>query len=251
MKRLSVVTTSKFLMFNLATLAVSLMSPQSATAATFDLSFTKLSGVTGGNPQGTAVYRAQLSNIGFDNISSISIGDSNVGIGGEPGRFSGFDFDGVKLSRTLISNASGINGIAGLDVFDFSPTRTVFTPGTKRPSTNPALSGDLFGTNGDSINNLVATLQTFDGNSVTNTNAFGYASLGDGGQVGFNLTSPVSTRSPLYLYIGEVGDNGEVATAQITVSDEPIRIPEPTSLAALSLMGIYFTVRSSKKAKAK
>ncbi|RCJ40760.1 hypothetical protein A6770_10155 [Nostoc minutum NIES-26] len=250
MKRLSIVTTSKFLMFSLATVAVSLMSIQSATAATFDLSFTKLSGVTGGNPQGTAVYHAQLSNIGFDNISSILIGDSNIGTGGEPGKFSGFDLDAIKLSRTSISSASGINSITGLNLFDFSPTGTVFTPGTKRPTANPALSGNLFGTTGDSIDNSVATLQNFDGNSVTNTNAFGYASLGDGGQVGFNLTSPVSTRSSLYLYIGEVGDNGEVATVQITVSDEPIRIPEPTSLAALSLMGIYFTVRCTKRAKA-
>ncbi len=233
-------------MFNLATLAVSLMSAENATAATFDLSFTKLSGLTGGNPQGTAVYRAELSNIGFENINSILIGDSNIGTGGESGKFSGFDLDAIKLSRTLVSSAASVNGITGLNLFDFSSTGTVFTPGTQRPTTNPALSGNFFGTTGDSIDNSIATLQNFDGNSVTNDNAFGYASLGDGGKAGFNLTSPVSTKGSLYLYIGEVGDNGEVATAQITVSDEPLRIPEPTTLAALSLMGIYFTVRSNR-----
>jgi hypothetical protein len=247
MKKLSVFIKSNFLTLSLAGIAIAIMSPDSATAGTLNLSFTKLSGLTGGDPKGTAVYRADLSNIDFD-INSILIADSNSQVGGSPGKFSGFDLDAIKLSNTLINDAAAINILPGLNVFDFSPAKTVFTPGTQRPTTDPRFVGsNLFGTNGNNINNSVATLQSFDGNSTTDVNAFGYASLGDGGQVGFNLTSLVSTGNPLYLYIGEVGDNGEVANGQIIVSDKPITVPEPASLAALSLMGIYLTTRRSKK----
>jgi hypothetical protein len=247
MKKLSFSIKSNFLTLSLASVAIAMISPHSATAGTLNLSFTKLSGLTGGNPAGTAVYRADLSNIGFD-INSIVIADSNNKNGGSPGKFSGFDLDAIKISNTSISNAADINSLPGLKLFDFSTTKTVFIPGTQRQTTDPLFVGNnLFGTNGNNINNSVATLQSFDGNSTTDANAFGYASLGDGGQVGFNLTSLLSTTNPLYLYIGEVGDNGEVANGQIIVSDKPITVPEPATLAALSLMGIYFTMRRSKK----
>ncbi|MCC5621858.1 PEP-CTERM sorting domain-containing protein [Nostoc sp. CHAB 5715] len=249
MKKVSFSVTFKFLTFGLATAVMGLMSSQSATAATFDLTFTKLSGLTGGTPAGTAVYRADLSSIGFD-INSISIADSNSGLGGSSGKFSGFDLDGIKLSNTLISSAADVNSLSGLSVFNFSPAGTIFTPGTQRTPADPA----LFGTTGGSIDNSVATLQNFDGNSTTDSSAFGFVSLGDGGKAGFNLTSSVFTTSPIYLYIGEVGDNGEVANGQISVSDKPISVPEPSSsiasFAALSLMGIYFTVRGNKKTEA-
>jgi hypothetical protein len=102
----------------------------------------------------------------------------------------------------------------------------------------------------------VATLGSFDGNATDNETPpdpiiFGFASLGDNGKVGFNLTIPVSTAAPLFLYIGELGDNGEVAAGQIIVSDKPIedptRVPEPTTLVGLSLLGIYFTTRRCVK----
>ncbi|MFH7031072.1 MAG: PEP-CTERM sorting domain-containing protein [Heteroscytonema crispum UTEX LB 1556] len=250
MKKLSVFIKSNFLTLSVASMAIAMMSADSATAATLNLSFTKLQGLTGGNPAGTGVYRTDLSNIGFD-INSIVIADSNNQSGGSPGKFSGFDLDAIKISRDLISNAADINDLPGLNAFDFSPGKTVFTPGTQRPTTDPLFLGNnFFGTNGNNINNSVATLQSFDGNSTTDANAFGYASLGDGGQVGFNFTSLLSTANPLYLYIGEVGDNEKVANGQITVSDKPITVPEPASLAALSLIGIYLTTRRSKKTNA-
>ena len=249
MKKVSFSVTFKFLTFGLATAVMGLMSSQSATAATFDLTFAKLPGETGGTPANTGIYRADLSSIGFD-IDSISIADSNSGLNGSTGKFSGFDLDGIKISNSLISNPADVNSIPGLSVFNFSPAKTIFTPGTQRTPAEPA----LFGTTGSSIDNSVATLQNFDANSTTNPSAFGFASLGDGGKVSFNLTSSVSTTSPIYLYIGEVGDNGEVANGQITVADKPISVPEPSSsiasFAALSLMGIYFTVRGNKKTEA-
>ncbi|GAB4173419.1 MAG: hypothetical protein Fur006_02720 [Coleofasciculaceae cyanobacterium] len=188
---------------------------------TVPLTFEKLTNLTGifSDPK-TAVYRADLSRLGFD-LKSLSIADSGSGTGGAGGRFSGFDLDAIKLSNTLITDAKDVNAISGLDVFDFSPARTVFTPGTQRPSSY--VQPDLYGTNNGNINNSVATLEKFDGDPSTSENTSGGVSLGDGGKVGFNLKQPVSTSGkPLYLYIGEVGDNGEVASGQISVSNKTI-----------------------------
>jgi hypothetical protein len=189
-----------------------------ATSTT--LQFNKLPGLTGGSPAGTAVYYADLSNLGFE-LNSLTIADSGNGEGGTGGVFSGFDLDAIKFSNTLITSAADIANLPSLNVFDFSPAKTVFTPGTQRSSTGTEPSGpDLFGTINDNINNAVATLENFDANSTTGSEAAGFFSLGDGGKVGFNLTSPIATiGNPLYLYLGEVGDNGEVASGQITVSN--------------------------------
>ncbi|GAB1539891.1 hypothetical protein NUACC21_25590 [Scytonema sp. NUACC21] len=239
------------------------MSAYSATAATFSLDrdkFVKLPGVTGGNPQGTAVYYVEISDFDSD-ISSITIADSNSQQGGTTGRFSGFDLDAIKLSNVLVNNAASANTTPGLNVFDFSSAGVVLTPGTQRSPVAPpdaTIAPDLFGSSNGAIDNSVATLQSFDANStsalVTDsanpTTAFGFISLGDGGRISFNLTNAVSTSSgPLYLYIGEVGDNGEVVSGQITISDRPVQVPEPTSIAALSLIGACFAIGLSHKKK--
>ena len=81
------------------------------------------------------------------------------------------------------------------------------------------------------MDNSVATLGVFDGESTTAIpGAFGFISIGDDGVIAFNLTALVDTAG-LFLYIGEVGDNGEVAACSVTVG--PGRIPEPTTLALL------------------
>ncbi len=195
------------------------------------LTFTKLSGLTGDpSSRRTAVFRADLSNIGFD-ISSLTIADNGSGGGGSGGLFSGFDLDAIKLSNTLISSALEVDAIPGLDVFDFSPARTIFTPGTQRPSTNNTepipdpIQPDLFGTINGNINNTVATLAQFDSTGKVD-NPKGAASLGDNGLVGFDLTSPISqSGEPLFLYIGEAGasgENRETPAGNITVSNRQI-----------------------------
>lgn len=50
-------------------------------ASAVPVTFTKVTGLTGGSPAETGVYRADLTSIGFD-ILSISITDNSFGLGG-------------------------------------------------------------------------------------------------------------------------------------------------------------------------
>ncbi len=204
-----------------------------ARAATITLTFTKLTGVVGGTPAATAVYRADLNGLGLTSILSLKVQDASFGLGGSPGQFTGFDLDAVKLSQEACgSDLASCAVTAGWwNAFDFSPAHTIFTPGTQRPPVDPKLFGT--GPTGNTVDDTVATLHLFDGNSTTGPTADGFLSMGDGGMLAFNLLFPVpiDATHPLYLYIGEVGDNGEVAAASITVSDAPV--PEPASLLLL------------------
>jgi hypothetical protein len=216
----------------------------SALAATAGVTFTQLSGLLGGTPTGTAVYRADLSGLGLAQIQSLTIQDNSGGFGGAAGQFSGFDLDTVVLSTTFANTAAEVDLAPALSFFDFSPAGTLFTAGTQRAPVNAA----LFGTSGGNIDNAVATLDLFDANSTTAIpGAFGFVSLGDNGVISFNLTSLVSTAG-LYLYIGEVGDNGEVAAGTITVSTAPI--PEPEIYAMMGIgVGLMGWVGRRKRLK--
>lgn len=194
-----------------------------AFAASVQVTFTQLPGTAA---VATGVYSADLSGLGLSSIQSITIQDNSAGLGGSPGQFSGFDLDAIILSNTNYTSATAAGTASGLPVFDYSPAGTFFTPGAQRPPTDPKLFGtDASGTN---VNNSVATLGLFDGNSDTLA-PFGWISLGDNGAITFNLTSAVSTTN-LWLYIGEVGNNGEVAAGHISVSDQPsVPAPLPSS----------------------
>lgn len=243
MSTLGVSVISRFFSLGLAAGALTLMSAHSAISATSRLNFTHLSGTTGGNPAMTGVFRADLSQLSF-NIRSLLIVDSNSGTEGSPGAFSGLDLDAVKISSFLIEDAADIHAIPSINLLDFTSRGTFFFPGSQRPP----VEDNLFGTSGKTIKGAIATLDSFDANSTTNSSAFGFVSLGDAGKFGFNFTNPIAAGSPLYLYIGEVGNN-ELIPAEILVGDEPVNVPEPSPLVAISMMGIYFTLRRVQKTK--
>ncbi|MEM9005181.1 MAG: choice-of-anchor L domain-containing protein [Cyanobacteria bacterium P01_F01_bin.86] len=181
----------------------------------------------GSSPE-TAIFRANLSSL--QQLQSLTIADSGSGTGGARGERTGFDLVGVKISNVLINDATSIDDIPGLDVFDFSPLSTYFTPGDQRPSSNAEYpeTADMFGAIHGNVNNAIATLDEFDFDGDT-----GFLSLGDGGSIGFNLketldmgnlneTFGIDPDSPLYLYVGEAGNNGESLTGQITASAQRI-----------------------------
>lgn len=210
--------------FSIATAMLLTLSATSVSAETVNVSFSRLSGLSGVN--GTAIFVADLSALSISEIQSITLIDSNSRVGGSSGAYSGFDLDAIKLSNTLATTAAGASAATGLNVFNFSPSATLFTPGTQRPTAAPKLNGtDASGLNVDAS---FATLSQFDAIWF----GAGSVTLGDGGRISFNLTTPTSTAG-LYLYVGEVsGDPGEALAGSLLVSNQPA-VPEPSSLLML------------------
>jgi hypothetical protein len=199
-----------------------------ANAAT--VSFTELTGLTGGSPAATGVFRADLSGLSIGDIKSITIQDNSSPAAGAPGQFSGFDLDAVIVSSTLITDASQVASLVRIATLDFAGS--ALSPGVQTPPVDPA----LFGTTGGHVDLAVATLDSFDGNSTTAIpGAFGFVSLGVGGKLGINLTSPLAVGPNEFLYIGEVGNNGEVAASTIDISSTQVGTPEPSTWVMMGL----------------
>jgi len=64
-------------------------------------------------------------------------------------------------------------------------------------------------------------------------------------RVDLHARKPAAAGGSLFLYIGEVGNNGEVAASTISVSSETVQTPEPLSAALLGagLLGLGWVRR--------
>ncbi|MCX5662710.1 MAG: PEP-CTERM sorting domain-containing protein, partial [Planctomycetota bacterium] len=123
--------------------------------ASVPVTFTKLTGLTGGSPAATAVYRATIAANTLTSLLSISITDNSDHSAGADGQFSGFDLDAIKLSYSSVGTAAAADALVGLGGFSFG-AGTVFAAGTQDAPADPK----LFGTNaaGTNVNDAVATL---------------------------------------------------------------------------------------------
>lgn len=178
---------------------------------------------------GSGIFRADLSFVGTV-LNSITIADDNDAVGGGVQGFSGLDLDALILSRQLVTDAEIAGGFdfndpaqfERLDVFNYASAFSQFTPGSIRSGFGPAVA-DTFGTENGIIDLNFATLDTIDFDSGQ-----GFATLGDGGVVGFDLTETVDTDGPLYLYVAEGAANEELE-ANITASDARLAAPADLS----------------------
>ena len=207
-------------------------------AATVTLNLTRLNGSVA---EGTAIFRGDLTSVGFEDLLSITLVDSNSQTGGSNGQYSGFDLDAIKLSNILANTAAEANSALSIDEFDFSPPGTSFNPGSQRPPEDPKLSGT--DDSGFAVDPTFATLNSFDAIFF----GTGSVTLGDGGSISFNLKNAVSTEN-LYLYLGEVsGSSGEALDGTLLVSDVPT-IPIPATFWLFS-SAIFSLARIFRKNK--
>jgi hypothetical protein len=211
-----------------------------ATSQAASVSLTKLSGLTGDpSAAATAVYKGDLSTAGVGSFAAITISDVSGGFGGAPGQFTGFDLDAIKLSTVDCADAACAAAAPGMSVLDFL-SGVVFSPGTQRTPVDAKLFGT--GLAGNTLDDSVARLALFDGVSTTGPTAAGFISLGDNGQISFNLTAITSTTG-LFMYIGEVGDNGEVAGSNFELLQNPVPEPETYALMLAGLGAVGFLAR--------
>lgn len=199
-------------------------------ASTVGVGFTRLSGSVA---QGTAIFRADLTGIGFNEVTSVTLIDSNSKVGGSSGQYSGFDLDAIKLSNVYATSASEASSAASIDEFDFNPTGTIFSPGTQRAPQDPKLHGT--DASGLAVDPAFATLNSFDAIFFST----GSVTLGDGGSITFNLKNAVQTEN-LYLYLGEVsGSSGEALNGSLLVSDlAPVPVPGAFVLFGSVILGM-------------
>ena len=233
----------------LATFFITLLFGASqAQAVVVGVGFTSLTGTT---PQETGVFKAELSGTGLTELASIRIRDTG-GTAGSPGIWSGFDLAGIKLSTTDCADAGCADGLAGLPVFDFV-NNVLFNAGSIDPvaPTDPLAGPCLAGTTGVGceFDDSLATLADFDAtfNTPSPGDWTGFLSMGRLGTLALDLTSAVLLNQPLYLYVGEVGNNGETLRGLVEISDVPtIPVPAAFWLFGTALVGFIGMSRRRK-----
>ena len=228
--------------------ALLLLGSMQANAVSVPIALTAL---TGDTFQSTGIVKANLSGLGLTQLASIKVVDDG-GTSGSPGIWSGFDMAGIKLSTTDCLTAACADGLVGESVFDFV-NNVLFTAGTMdatgAPLNGPCLAGTSGG--GCTVDDSIATLGDFDATFNSGTGAHsGFLSLGRNGSIAFNLTMLVSLVDPIFLYIGEVGNNGEALIGAVEISDIPSAVPVPAAvwLFGTALLGFVGMSRRRKVA---
>jgi hypothetical protein len=216
-------------------LVSAVLCASNAMAAT--VTFSKLAGLTGAAAGPfTAVYVADLATTGLASIDKITLTDTSGGQGGSTGQFSGTDLDGIFISPNLVGNAALVGGLPITAAISYSPAWTNFVPGTQRPVADPS----LFNVSpGGAINFAASTLGSMD--AIGFVPGGGYFAMGDGGALTLNLTTAIDPSIHRYLYVGEVGDNGETFTASA--------VPEPSTLILAGLGGLAMVFGLRRRAR--
>ena len=209
------------------------MAPLIANAATVSPVFVDY-GLDTTNAQSTRMYGANLTGLGLTEIGSVKVTDSNSGLGGSPGIYSGFDLDAIFLDVDGDLATTGDRYFASSFIFSAGSIRA----GSDQPPSpsggpvNGAVSSTQVDTAWATLNDIDAIW--FGRGSLT---------LGDGGELTAVFASPIQIMSSLYLFVGEVsGDPGEIVTGSIEVSDTVPAVPLPATapllLAAVGFLGL-------------
>ena len=175
-------------------------------------------GITGDN---TTVFTADLGALPLANLALITLKDSNSGVGGSDGQFSGFDLDAIYLET---SDGTQIN-----------PTAFVFNAGAIRDGGPGPTFGAIDAT---TIDNSVATLSVFDGDDGKPdlSTVDGFLSLGDGGTLSVLFGPALAITPGLTLFIGEVNlADGEAVS--VHVAETPLPGAAWLFLSALLALG--------------
>lgn len=206
-----------------ATLMIASFSAQSATVMP---TFTDEGIDTTGTAQATRMFRADLTGLGLSEIGSVTLRDSNSGVGGSTGIYSGFDLDAVFLD---------VDGLLTTDDDRFFADSFLFNAGTTRPGSfqGPSSSGGPTSGSSDAttVDESFATLNDIDGIFFSS----GSLTFGDGGVLTAIFSPKITIGSSLFLFAGEVsGDPGETLTGLVDISDTtPTVVPLPAALPLL------------------
>lgn len=227
------------------------MSMAPARALTVDIAPTDTGTTVGNNSK---LFSVSLAGLGLSFVSSITLIDDGIVVGGADGVFSGFDLDGLILDGDGDLTTTGDQ---------FTPLSLIFQAGATRATLNqnqlpnplaagPAgpVPGPVFGAlDASTINGPVATLDEFDAISSDSIfSANGFLTFGDGGTLVINFADiDISSVSNLTLFIAEVGGQ---AGEEILVRVSQVPLPGAVWLFLTGLMALIGFSRRRKIATA-